>query len=249
MMGKIFLSVREIFAKSWRFTTAESADGSVVNLEDVREMINERFEQWGNEGYKVLGLACRALDEIPENLEISAEDSITFLGFIIFHDPLREGIQRMIQILRRLKIDSKSLPEITGLWRMQSQNKLAFTIRKMLIGPDIKTMSDEDLAVIASKIDLFAEIEPNQKERIIVALRKAGNVVGFIGDGINDASALHAADVGISVNNAVDVAKEAADLILLDKHLDVVIDGIIEGRKTYDNTLKYISHYYVFELC
>jgi P-type Mg2+ transporter len=104
----------------------------------------------------------------------------------------------------------------------------------------LRKMSDEALLNQIDSVDLFAEVEPNQKERILLALKKKGNVVGYIGDGINDASALHVADVGISVDTAVDVAKESADIVLLDKNLNVLIAGVKEGRKTFSNTMKYI---------
>jgi Mg2+-importing ATPase len=107
-------------------------------------------------------------------------------------------------------------------------------------GREMRLMSDRALAQRAERVDLFAEVEPNQKERIILALRKQGHVVGFLGDGINDASALHAADVGISVDGAVDVAKEAAEIVLLEHDLGVLIQGVREGRRTFANTLKYI---------
>jgi len=110
----------------------------------------------------------------------------------------------------------------------------------ILSGPDIRKMSDRALMQQAVLTDIFAEVEPNQKERIILSLKKGGNVVGFMGDGINDASALHAADVGISVDSAVDVAKEAAEIVLLNHDLKVLEQGIIEGRKTFTNTMKYV---------
>jgi Mg2+-importing ATPase len=111
---------------------------------------------------------------------------------------------------------------------------------KILTGPDLRNLSDTALMRMVGGVDVFAEIEPNQKERIIIALKKAGNVVGYMGDGINDASALHTADVGISVESAVDVAKDAADIVLLEQGLDVLVQGVIEGRKTFANTLKYV---------
>ena len=111
---------------------------------------------------------------------------------------------------------------------------------QVLSGTDLRHMSDEALRGRVNDVDIFAEIEPNQKERIILALKKAGNVVGYMGDGINDASALHAADVGISVESAVDVAKEAADIVLLERDLGVLVQGVQEGRITFANTLKYV---------
>src|SRR5216110_1581148 len=111
---------------------------------------------------------------------------------------------------------------------------------KIITGPDLGQLSDYALVQRVVDADVFAEIEPNQKERIVLALRKAGHVVGYLGDGINDATALHAADVGISVDQAVDVAREAADIVLLKKDLEVLVDGVREGRATFANTLKYV---------
>src|SRR4249920_4109913 len=111
---------------------------------------------------------------------------------------------------------------------------------KILSGSDLRDLSDGALLRRVADVDVFAEIEPNQKERIILALKKTGNVVGYMGDGINDASALHAADVGISVESAVDVAKEAADIVLLERDLEVLVQGVREGRATFANTLKYV---------
>jgi len=111
---------------------------------------------------------------------------------------------------------------------------------QVLSGHEVRQMSDEALRASVGQVDVFAEVEPNQKERIILALRKAGHVVGYMGDGINDASALHAADVGLSVDSAVDVAKEVADIVLLEKDLDVLVEGVREGRTTFANTLKYV---------
>ncbi|MDD4093198.1 MAG: HAD-IC family P-type ATPase [Methanothrix sp.] len=110
----------------------------------------------------------------------------------------------------------------------------------ILTGPEIGRESDEALQKLVQQVDVFAEVEPNQKERLILALRKSGCVVGYLGDAINDASALHAADIGLSVEGAVDVAKEAADIILLEKDLSVLKQGVIEGRKTFSNTMKYV---------
>src|SRR5207253_3297158 len=110
----------------------------------------------------------------------------------------------------------------------------------IITGPDLGQLSDNALLQRVLDVDVFAEIEPNQRERVVLALRKAGNIVGYLGDGINDASALHAADVGISVDSAVDVAKEAAEIVLLEKNLDVLVQGVREGRMTFANTLKYV---------
>jgi Mg2+-importing ATPase len=165
---------------------------------------------------------------------------MTFLGFLVFFDPPKEGIADTIQKLNQLGI---SLKVITGDNRQVAASigkQLGLAGKKVLNGHEIGQVSDEALLKQVQEVDIFAEVEPNQKERIILALRKSGNVVGYMGDGINDASALHAADIGISVDSAVDVAKEAADIVLLEKDLNVLSEGVVEGRKTFSNTMKYI---------
>src|SRR5271157_2410336 len=220
-------------------TQVETGEGTIISLYDAKETIQNQYERLSNEGFRVLAVAYRDGD-VPNVIEKEEETNMTFLGFIYFADPLREDVIDLIKSLNNLGIKLKIITGDSGIVAKHIAGKLNIENAKVLLGPDIRKMSDEALARSANFVDIFAEVEPNQKERIILALKKHGNVVGFIGDGINDASALHAADVGISVNNAVDVAKEAADIILLEKHLDVVLDGIIEGRKTFANTLKYI---------
>jgi Mg2+-importing ATPase len=165
---------------------------------------------------------------------------MTFLGFLALFDPLRPGIVQTLAELRRLGI---TLKVITGDNRLVAANAgraAGMTNLQVLSGPEMREMSTEALIRRADTTDVFAEVEPSQKERLIVALKKAGHVVGYMGDGINDASALHAADVSISVANAVDVAKEAADIVLLEKDLAVLERGVREGRTTFANTLKYV---------
>jgi Mg2+-importing ATPase len=168
------------------------------------------------------------------------EVNMIFLGFLIFSDPVKSGVADAIRELEHLGI---SLKLISGdNYRVASYigNEVGLSGAEILTGPELRKIGNEALLVRAGEVDIFAEVEPNQKERIILALKKAGNVVGFMGDGINDASALHAADVGISVDGAVDVAKEAADIVLLEKDLKVLVDGVQEGRTTFANTLKYV---------
>ena len=162
------------------------------------------------------------------------------MGFLVFFDPLKEGIGQTIHDLSQLGI---SLKIITGDNRLVATNiskQVGLLGDRILTGPEISRESDEALQKLVQKVDVFAEVEPNQKERLILALRKSGCVVGYMGDGINDASALHAADIGLSVDSAVDVAKEAADIVLLEKDLSVLKQGVIEGRKTFSNTMKYV---------
>jgi P-type Mg2+ transporter len=149
----------------------------------------------------------------------------------------------MSDTINTLKTLGVNLKVITGDNKLVAANlskSLGLRYDNIITGHDMREMSDHALIMKVSDVDVFAEIEPNQKERIIIACRKAGNVVGYMGDGINDASALHAADIGISVDSAADVAKDAADIVLLQNDLSVLVEGVKEGRTTFANTLKYV---------
>jgi P-type Mg2+ transporter len=180
--------------------------------------------------------------ETVDALHISRADEqgLTFLGFLIFFDPPKPGIAETLGELRQLGI---SLKLITGDNRAVAtalSQQIGIADPVVLTGPELRQISNEALRMLVNDVAIFAEVEPNQKERIILALKQAGNVVGYLGDGINDASALHAADVGISVDSAVDVTKEAAQIVLLKHDLAVLAQGVREGRMTFANTLKYV---------
>jgi Mg2+-importing ATPase len=165
---------------------------------------------------------------------------MVFVGFLLFFDPPKEGVLETIPTLEKMGVQLKVITGDNKLVARHTAQIVGLTNLKVLTGNDLDNLRDEALWHAVEETQLFAEVDPNQKERIIFALKKRGHVVGYMGDGINDAPPLHAADVGISVENAVDVAKEAADLILLKQDLDVLREGIIMGRKTFANTLKYI---------
>jgi Mg2+-importing ATPase len=165
---------------------------------------------------------------------------MTFLGFLTLFDPPKTNIADTIALLKKLGVSLKVITGDNHLVAASISKKMGLSDTKILTGPELHEMSDAALLRQVGTVSVFAEIEPNQKERIIIAMRKAGNVVGYMGDGINDASALHAADVGISVDTAADVAKDAADIVLLEKDLSVLIEGVREGRTTFANTLKYV---------
>ncbi|MBI3597519.1 MAG: magnesium-translocating P-type ATPase, partial [Nitrospirae bacterium] len=220
-------------------SSVEVSGGAVADIAPLLEPIRQRFEALSRQGYRTLGIAYRASGSMSV---ITKEDEtgMTFLGFLVFFDPPKPEI---IETIRRLKRLGISLKIITGDNRLVSATlgrQVGLPDLQILSGSDLHAISDDALPARAGDIDIFAEVEPNQKERIIIALQKAGNVVGYLGDGINDASALHAADVGISVDRAVDVAKDAADIVLLAKDLNVLVDGVKEGRVTFANTLKYV---------
>ena len=162
------------------------------------------------------------------------------MGFLVLFDPPKPNIVATIASLKSLGVSLKIITGDNRLVAASVSQQMGLSGIKILAGPDLRRLSDGALLNRVGDVDVFAEIEPNQKERIILALKKAGNVVGYMGDGINDASALHAADVGISVDSAVDVAKEAADIVLLEKDLGVLVQGVREGRTTFANTLKYV---------
>jgi Mg2+-importing ATPase len=219
--------------------TAELPDGTVVELAEVETRIKERFEELSGRGFRVLGVAYRNL---PSRAPVGkqAESAMTFSGFVVFEDPPKGDIVETVGRLRELGC---SLKIVTGDNRLVARSvaeQVGLPNVKVLTGGGLHRVSDSALSHEVSRIDVFAEVEPNQKERIILALKKGGSVVGYIGDGINDAPALHAADVGISVDGAADVAKEAADIVLLEKDLGVLAAGVGEGRATFANTLKYI---------
>jgi P-type Mg2+ transporter len=218
---------------------AEGANGACADISGVRGQIEQRFEELSSQGLRTLGVAYRDLGA-AEACTKEQETAMTFLGFLAFYDPPKAGIVGTIQELRRLGI---SLKIITGDNRLVAANisrQVGLASAPIITGAEIRKTSSEALMERVNGADVFAEVEPNQKERILLALRKAGNVVGYLGDGINDGSALHAADVGISVDSAVDVAKEAADIVLLEHDLGVLVQGVREGRVTFANTLKYV---------
>ena len=220
-------------------TTAEDAAGAAVPIEQARERIQQRFSEYSANGQRTLGVACKRLG--PETrIDRNSEAGMSFLGFILFADPPKAGIAATIGRLRDLGVSLKVITGDNALVAATVAREIGLDGARVLSGHELRQMSDGALLAQAGQVDVFAEVEPNQKERIILALRKAGNVVGYMGDGINDASALHAGDVGISVEGAVDVAKEVADIVLLEKDLDVLVEGVREGRMTFGNTLKYV---------
>jgi P-type Mg2+ transporter len=220
-------------------TTAETSDGSIVGIDTVRDKIQKHFEEFSNKGFRTLGVACKNMGT-ESRISKDHEAGMTFSGFLVLFDPPKPNIIETITNLGNLGVSLKVITGDNHLVAANISQQIGMKNNKILTGPDLVHMSDTALRERVGNVDIFAEIEPNQKERIIIALKKAGNVVGYMGDGINDASAIHAADVGISVDSAVDVAKDAADIVLLEKDLGVLVQGVREGRATFANTLKYV---------
>ena len=222
---------------------AEARMGSdvvrTVPIADVRAALQERFEAYSEQGYRVLGVAVRDVTDDPI-INKDDEQQMTFIGFLLLEDPPKAGALEAITELRQLGVQLKIITGDNRLVARKMGRQMGVERPTVLTGEELRRLSDTALLQQVGEVDIFAETEPNQKERILAALRKAGNVVGYLGDGINDASALHAADVGISVDSAVDVAKEAADIVLLQRDLGVLAQGVRNGRQTFANTLKYV---------
>ncbi len=220
-------------------TNAEMPDGSIVEINSVLTNINELFTRYSEQGFRVIAVCYKDVSNDPV---INKEDeaAMTFLGLVTFSDPLKDGITGSIDLLRKNGVRIKLITGDNRLVAKQVAVKTCMNTASIICGPELAAMPIEALQRKLHDTDVFAEIEPAQKERIIRALQKNGHAVGFLGDGINDASALKAADAGISIENAVDVARDAASLVLLEKNIDVILEGVMEGRKTFANTLKYI---------
>ncbi len=207
--------------------------------EPHRKQVEERYEGWSGQGFRVLGVAVKS---VPKKVVYarSEEVDLTFCGFLLFFDPPKPDVRDTIVGLNKMGVSLKIITGDNDLVARHTAEAVGMPVTGLLTGAQLDELHEEALWRLAETTNLFAEVDPNQKERIILALQKTGHVVGYMGDGINDAPALQAADVGISVDTAVDVAKEAADLVLLQRDLAVLKHGIEQGRCTFANTLKYV---------
>ena len=206
----------------------------------LRDEILKEYENLSQDGFRVLGVAQKIISTKRDTYSKDDETEMTFLGFIAFLDPPKESVTKTLKILEKHGIEIKILTGDNEMVTEKITREISLQVKGTMLGADIINLTDQELAIKAENTTIFARVAPEQKERIINVLKMRGHVVGFLGDGINDAPSLKAADVGISVNNAVDVAKDAADLILLKKSLQNLIEGVAEGRRTFANTLKYL---------
>jgi len=218
---------------------AEVSEGKLSNIADSKASIQEQYEKLSEAGFRTLGVAYKPVKDAGSFTREDEKDMI-FLGFITLFDPPKPNVEAIIAKLNTLGVKLKIITGDNALVAKSLALQVGIKDPKIVTGAELQKMTKAALTHQAIHTDIFAEVEPNQKERIISILKSGGNVVGFMGDGINDAPALHTADVGISVDTAVDVAKEAADIVLLSQDLDVLTNGIVEGRKTFTNTMKYI---------
>lgn len=221
-------------------TTANIAGKSKPLDAALKHKLLAQLDKNGKDGFRVLALATR---EAPLKADyiIADERDLTLMGFLLFADPPKADARKAIESLKTLGVHLKVITGDNEQVAVHVAKAIGLSVSHILNGPKITQMNDDALSVMASKTDMFVEIDPQQKERIIRALQKHGHAVGYMGDGINDAPALQAADVGISVDQAVDVARQSADIVLLKRDLDVLRLGVESGRRTFANTLKYIS--------
>jgi len=203
--------------------------------------IKETTASLNSEGLRVVAVAAKDLPPTKETYSVADESDLVLIGYIAFLDPPKESTEPALAALRAHGVTVKILTGDNELVTAKICREVGLEVEGMLLGSHVEKMSDEELSVAVEKTTVFAKLSPTHKERIVRVLHDKGHVVGFMGDGINDAPALRAADIGISVDTAVDIAKEAADLILLEKSLMVLEEGVLEGRKTFANMLKYIK--------
>ena len=208
----------------------------VTILARVQQVTRELNE----EGLRVVAVAMKELPPSQTTYSVADEADLTLIGYIAFLDPPKESAAPALKALAAHGIQVKVLTGDNGLVTARVCGQVGLSADKVLLGPQVESMTDAELSPAVEQHQVFAKLTPLHKERIVRALRANGHVVGFMGDGINDAPALRAADIGISVDSAVDIAKEAADIILLEKSLMVLDDGVVEGRTTFSNMLKYI---------
>lgn len=213
-------------------------------IQVIRNDLAEEYQRLSSQGYRVLAVAYREFTKTRTSFSVADESGLILLGYLAFLDPPKDSAERAIASLRRHGVRVKVLTGDNELVTAKVCRDVGFVIddaHRVMTGRQLAGLSPEAFLAAIQENDVFAHLTPDQKEAVIKGLRSAGHVVGFMGDGINDASALKAADVGLSVDTAVDVAKESADIILLEKNLLVLEDGIIEGRRTFNNILKYIK--------
>jgi Mg2+-importing ATPase len=231
-------AVEEIFAVCTRY----AVDGEVGRLDETHfETAKQETVALNSDGFRVVAVAYKEIDPSKTAYSVEDEADLTLLGYIAFLDPPKESAREAIAALARKGVQVKVLTGDNEIITRKICHEVHLEPGEILLGARIAQMSDAELADIADRTTVFAKLNPAQKERVVRALHARGHVVGFLGDGINDSPALKAADVGISVDTAVDIAKESADIILLEKSLLVLQEGVTEGRKVFANITKYIK--------
>lgn len=238
--GTIKMVTKGAFEEMLSICSFAEYNGNVQPItNDFRQRILETADILNEKGFRVLAIARKDIKKQSCNVEDESE--MILMGYLAFLDPPKESAANAIKALKEHGVRTKILTGDNEKVTKTICKQVGLEVRNMLLGSDIEKMDDEELKKTAEITDVFAKLTPSQKSRVVSVLREIGHTVGFMGDGINDAAAMKAADIGISVDTAVDVAKESADIILLEKDLMVLESGIIEGRKTFANMIKYIK--------
>jgi Mg2+-importing ATPase len=239
--GKRLLIVKGAPEDILRLTSHFETEDSIQPFDDhARRTAEATFNALGADGYRALGVAWREVEADRQHISSEDEHGLTFCGFVVFIDPPKQGAREALTELATLGVAVKVISGDNEQVTRHVCRELALYNITVLTGAEITTLSDEALQARVERTALFCRVTPPQKSRIIAALRRGGHIVGYIGDGINDAPPLHVADIGFSVDTAVDVAKDAACMILLRKDLSVLAEGVREGRRTFANILKYV---------
>lgn len=209
--------------------------------EEIKKEILETVSSYNSQGMRILGIAQKNNPSSVGELSVKDESDMVLIGYLAFLDPPKESTANAIRALEDFGVNVKILTGDNDAVTSSVCKQVGIKVNNLLLGSDIEEMDDELLSEVVEETNVFAKLSPNQKTRVVSALRKNGHTVGFMGDGINDAAAMTESDVGISVDTAVDIAKESANIILLEKDLMVLEDGVVEGRKIYANIIKYIK--------
>jgi Mg2+-importing ATPase len=237
--GTGLLVVKGAVASVLSACTRARTGARTCTIDDVRADITSRVDAWSERGFRVLAVATRDTDPSASHGPKDERD-LVLEGFVVFFDPPKAGCGDVVRAIRALGIELKIVTGDSLGVAAHVADALAIPSVGALRGVELESVRDDALVELAHRTTIFAEVDPEQKERVIRALRRRGHVVGYLGDGINDAAALHSADVAISVDGAADVAKEAADFVLGRRDLDVLRAGVEAGRTTFANTLKYV---------
>ena len=240
--GKTQMVTKGAVEEMLSICTFAECDGGVQPLTDgVRRHILQTVESLNDKGFRVLAIAQKSNHYSVGAFGVKDECDMVLMGYLACLDPPKESTADAIKALKEHGETTKILTGDNDKVTRTICKQVGIKVRNMLLGSDLEKMSDAELTRAAESTDVFAKLTPEQKARVVSILLENGHTVGFMGDGINDAAAMKSADIGISVDTAVDVAKESADIILLEKDLMVLEQGIIEGRKTYANMIKYIK--------
>lgn len=228
----------EIIKTCSHYTLGEEA--FALDTDEERAEVLKEYLRFSREGFRVIAVAIKSVDDSRTVYTKDDENNMMLVGYVSFYDPPKKDVKQVLTELKNLGVDIKVITGDNELVTQRICSEIELHVKGVLLGSEMVHLTDDALRVRVENTTIFARFSPNEKNRVILALKANGKVVGYLGDGINDAPSLRTADVGISVNTAVDIAKESADIILTHKSLKALEAGVIEGRKTHANTMKYI---------